>query len=128
MQIYAVVIAVYTIVAFANNQLHAAAAIVAPIRVNVGGDTTTDILGNIWESDDKNKYYSTGNVVWACPKAITNTDNDFVYCTYRWFNQIGTPYRYTFPQITHGSYVIRLHFAELYVICAASQCHFYISF
>ena len=119
----AIIALVYSIVvAIANKHFHAAAAVdVAPIRVNVGGDTTTDIQGNVWESDDTNKYYSTGNVVWACPKAIINTDNDFVYCTYRWFNQVGTPYRYTFPQVTKGSYVIRLHFAELYVMWAISQ-------
>ena len=36
-------------------QIHAAAAIAAPIRMNVGRDTTTDTLRNKWESDDKNK-------------------------------------------------------------------------
>lgn len=112
----------YTVITYAISSLvkihfhtEAVEATVSPVRVNVGGETTTDALGNIWEGDDTNKYYNTGNVVWACPKAILNTDNDAVYCAYRWFNQIGTPYRYTFPQIIQGAYVVRLHFAELYV-------------
>ena len=101
-----------------NLTFHAVEALeaaIVPIRLNVGGETTTDAQGNVWESDDSKKYINTGNVVWACPRAISNTENDFVYCTYRWFNQVGTPYRYTFPQVTPGEYLIRLHFAELYV-------------
>lgn len=85
-----------------------------PIRVNAGGDTITDPEGRVWEGDEVNKYFSTGNVFWACPKAISNTTNDFLYCTYRWFNQ-AVPYRYSFPKVTKGKYTIRLHFAELYV-------------
>jgi hypothetical protein len=106
----------------------AAEAPVTHIRVNVGGDTTKDALGNVWEGDDTNKYYNTGNVVWACPKAISNTDNDGVYCSYRWFNQIETPYRYTFPQMKEGAYVVRLHFAELYVIYVLVLPYIHISF
>jgi Malectin domain len=87
-----------------------------PIRVNVGGNTLTDPLGIIWEGDDINRYYTTGNAFWACPKSISNTENDFLYCTYRWFNQGGgIPYQYKFPIIPPGQYTIRLHFAELYV-------------
>ena len=114
-QIQAVITIAFAAIFLLNIQFCAEAAepTITPFRVNVGGDTTTDALGNVWEGDDTNKYYNTGNVVWACPKAISNTDNDFVYCSYRWFNQIGTPYRYTFPQIIGGAYVVRLHFAEL---------------
>jgi hypothetical protein len=86
-----------------------------PIRVNVGGAVLTDPLGQVWEADDNNNYCTTGNAFWACPKQISNTDNDFLYCTYRWFNQAGIPYRYNFPNVPNGQYTIRLHFAELYV-------------
>ena len=116
---YAVVVTAYAATVLLYVRFHAVEAEptngTIPVRVNVGGETTTDTLGNTWEGDDIHQYYSTGNVVWACPRTISNTANDAVYCSYRWFNQIGTPYRYTFPQIHAGAYVVRLHFAELYV-------------
>ena len=127
-QLHAAIAISFIVAALVNSQFYAVAAqqpTIAPVRVNIGGDTTTDQLGNVWEGDDANKYYSTGNVVWACPRAISNTDNDAVYCTYRWFNQIGTPFRYTFPQITPGAYIVRLHFAELYVTYYVITIHFY---
>jgi Malectin domain len=85
-----------------------------PIRVNAGGDTIIDPQQRKWEGDDVNKYYTTGNSYWDCPKSISNTTNDSLYCTYRWFNQ-AVPYRYTFPTVPNGKYTVRLHFAELYV-------------
>jgi Malectin domain len=129
-QRYAIIAIAYAVVILLHVQFRAVVAepAVTPVRVNIGGDTTTDSHGNIWEADDTNKYYNTGNVVWACPKSISNTEDDVVYCTYRWFNQIGTPYRYTFPQIPQGAFVVRLHFAELYVTYPLSQLHLNISF
>jgi Malectin domain len=119
-QRYAIIAIAYAVVILLNVQFRAVVAepAVTPVRVNIGGDTTTDSHGNIWEADDTNKYYNTGNVVWACPKSISNTEDDVVYCAYR----------YTFRQIPQGAFVVRLHFAELYVTYPLSQLHLNISF
>ena len=80
----------------------------APIRINVGGGQFVDPTGNVWKDD---AYFNSGQGTWDCPKAIASTDNDYLYCTYRWFNQ-AQPYLYQIP-VPNGNYNVRLHFAEL---------------
>ena len=81
----------------------------ARIRINAGGGQYVDPSGNVWKDD---AYFSTGHA-WDCPKAkaISNTDNDILYCTQRLFNQ-AQPYLYQIP-VPNGNYNVRLHFAEM---------------
>ena len=80
----------------------------AGIRINAGGGQYFDPAGNVWKDD---AYFNSGQGTWDCPKAIANTDNDYLYCTYRWFNQ-AQPYLYQIP-VPNGNYNVRLHFAEM---------------
>ena len=84
------------------------AALAQVIRINVGGGQFTDPTGNVWQDD---AYFNSGAATWDCPKAIANTDNDNLYCTYRWFDQ-ARPYLYQIP-VANGNYKVRLHFAEM---------------
>ena len=80
----------------------------APLRINAGGPQFTDPSGNVWQND---AYFTTGNPFWSCPKVISNTNNDDLYCSYRYFNQ-AQPYLYQIP-VPNGNYYVRLHFAEM---------------
>ena len=60
---------------------------------------------------------STTNSMTAsnCPRVILSTNNDELYCSYRWFiTPTSQPYRYSIPVTNSFKYVVRLHFAELY--------------
>ena len=84
------------------------AALAQVIRINAGGGQFTDPTGNVWQGD---AYFNSGQGTWDCPKAINGTNNDDLYCTYRWFNQ-AQPYLYQIP-VPNGYYNVRLHFAEM---------------
>ena len=88
---------------------NAALAQVNNIRINTGGGQFTDPTGNVWQGD---AYFSSGQGSWDCPKAVAGTENDNLYCTYRWFNQAAQPYLYQIP-VPNGNYNVRLHFAEM---------------
>jgi hypothetical protein len=79
------------------------------IRINAGSGRFTDPSGNYWADD---AYFNSGHPSWECPKEIANTTNDELYCSYRWFAQVGQPYRYQVP-VLNATYTVRLHFAEM---------------
>lgn len=89
-----------------------------PIRINAGGSTFSDSNGNIWESDINSIYIpSTVNSIATsnCPRAILLTNNDELYCSYRWFTTpTSSPYRYSIPVTNNFKYIVRLHFSELF--------------
>jgi Malectin domain len=96
------------LVAFASRE----AVLGQVIRVNVAGGQITDPSGNVWEADGLHNYCA-GTQYYACPMNISNTVNDDLYCSYRFFNQ--APYLCQVP-VPNGNYNVRLHFAETYVI------------
>lgn len=80
------------------------------IYLNAGGGSYSDNAGRVWVPDDA--YVSTGNKhVISSP--IAATENDQMYQSERWFNSV-VPYEYTIPIPAPGSYVVKLHFAEIY--------------
>lgn len=93
-------------------------AVPTPIRINVGGNTFTDPSGNVWQSDINGSYLvTTTNSMTAshCPRAISSTNLDELYCSYRWFiPPTSQSYRYNIPVTNNFKYAVRLHFAELY--------------
>jgi len=81
-------------------------------RINVGGPTFTDNIGNTWESDAG--YYNIGNSsVVNSSTEIAGTDNDQLYRSCRWDSSSSPEMMFNFP-VAAGSYTVRLHFAETY--------------
>jgi Malectin domain len=82
-------------------------------RINAGGQSYVDSSGNLW-SADKFVLKNYGQVYTTCPNAISNTIEDTLYCSQRWFSTwSGTPYVYSIPIASSGVYEARLHFAEI---------------
>ncbi|BAY07354.1 malectin domain-containing carbohydrate-binding protein [Calothrix sp. NIES-2098] len=75
------------------------------IRINVGGGTYTDTKGNLWLAD---QYFSGGNL-YSTTAAIANTNDDPLYQTERWLNNL----KYAIP-VSNGDYTVNLKFAEIY--------------
>ena len=73
-------------------------------RVNAGGPSYTDTLGNVWSADEN---FSGGSTV-ASGGTITGTNDSTLYDTQRY----GT-FSYTF-NVPAGSYQVTLKFAETY--------------
>ena len=81
-------------------------------RINVGGGQFVDSTGKTWIAD--NYFGGKGATYWSCPKAITNTVEDDLYCSNRWFAPWhGAPFVYEIPVPSSSQYRIRLHFAEI---------------
>jgi len=81
-------------------------------RVNVGGPTFVDDVGNTWESDDG--YYNVGNTtIVNSSTAIAGTTNDVLYHSCRWDSSSDPEMMFEFP-VSAGTYTVRLHFAETY--------------
>ncbi len=74
-------------------------------RVNAGGPTYTDTLGNVWAADEN---YSGGTTV-ASGGAVTGTNDSTLYDTQRY----GASFSYSF-NVPAGSYQVSLLFAETY--------------
>jgi Malectin domain len=84
-------------------------------RINVGGINYKDSMGNEWQQDEY--YDGKGFPDRRCPIAISNTTDDILYCTNRWFATWGdkSPFQYEIPVPSNVTlYDIRLHFAELF--------------
>jgi glucose/arabinose dehydrogenase len=79
------------------------------VYINCGGGDYTDTNGRLWHSD---RYYNTG-LVWNTKSPIGSTENDSLYQTERWDEDDGTELKYTIP-VKNGSYMLSLHFAEIY--------------
>ncbi|MEO7426917.1 MAG: malectin domain-containing carbohydrate-binding protein [Fibrobacteria bacterium] len=91
----------------------AAAATLSTVRIHAGGGAYTDDLGNAWAADN---YYNTG-VTFTSTAPIDGTGNDALYQSERYDEAGGSELTYTIP-VTPGAYMVRLHFAEIYVNAA----------
>ncbi|MGD8615552.1 MAG: malectin [Gammaproteobacteria bacterium] len=87
---------------------HAAPGLATPIRINAGGDSYTDVNGNLWLADSG---YNTGRLASVSSKTIAGTADDRLYQTARWDEGSGPELKYSFA-VPSGSYRVRLHFAE----------------
>ena len=81
----------------------------AVLRVNCGGGSFTDLLGNVWAADFG---FNTG-VAETSTGAIAGTDDDGLYQARRFDRSHGAELKYTFP-LPDGEYELRLHFAEVW--------------
>lgn len=85
------------------------AAVLDPLRINVGGPAHTDRHGNTWSAD---RWFVGGRVVSVGPeRSIGNTDDDALYRTFRYSTSSRAPMRYRIP-VKNGEYTVRLHFCE----------------
>lgn len=75
------------------------------IRINSGGPSYTDSLGNVWSAD---KNYSGGATYTTSTTSISGTVEDTLYRSERYGN---VSYAISVPS---GSYTLKLHFAEVY--------------
>jgi hypothetical protein len=80
-------------------------------RVNAGGSSYTDTLGQVWEAD--NPYVSFGRSFTVTGAAIAGTDDDVLFRSERWDHPSDDPMRFDF-QVENGLYQVRLGFAEIY--------------
>jgi Malectin domain len=80
-------------------------------RINAGGDSYTDALGQIWMADTN---FNDGAGYGSCPKSINGTVEDDLYCTFRWFAPWHkSPHSYNIQVPAPAKYAVRLHFAEI---------------
>ena len=78
--------------------------------VNAGGSDYTDSNGNYWQADDG--FYNTGTA-YSTNATIAGTDMQPLYQDERWDDTNTPEMVYSFP-VEPGSYVVRLHFAEIF--------------
>ncbi|MGI0493000.1 malectin domain-containing carbohydrate-binding protein [Alkalinema pantanalense CENA528] len=76
-----------------------------PIRINAGGNSYIDELGQFWQAD---QFFDGGNIYFS-PVEIFKTEDDQLYQTERWANQL----KYMVP-VAYGTYQVKLHFAEIF--------------
>ncbi|MES1195266.1 MAG: malectin domain-containing carbohydrate-binding protein, partial [Opitutus sp.] len=86
------------------------------IRITTGGGVFTDSLGQVWAAD---AGFNTGNSATATD-AIANTVEDALYQSERWDSGSAPEMQYSFT-VPNGSYLVRLHFAENFVIGAGKR-------
>jgi Malectin domain len=82
------------------------------VRVNAGGPRYNDTMGNTWVGD---KYVKGNGAVSAenCPVNVTNTLDDALYCTQRFFRPTDpSPFVYEVPVNETSQYEVRLYFSE----------------
>ena len=81
----------------------------AKILINTGGNSYTDIAGQVWSTDQyfvgSTSYSYTPNPL----PTITGTNDPALYQNER----SGNPFSYQIP-VTNGTYLVNLNFAELY--------------
>jgi hypothetical protein len=82
-----------------------------PIRINAGGASFVDSLGQTWAAD---KNFSGGST-YTTGTAIAGTVDDALYQSERW----GT-YAYNLP-VPNGTYTVTLKFAEIWYTSAGSR-------
>jgi hypothetical protein len=87
-------------------------------RVNAGGSSYTDTLGQVWEAD--NRYVSFGRSFTVTGAAIAGTDDDVLFRSERWDHPSDDPMRFDF-QVENGLYQVRLGFAEIYGLKAGER-------
>lgn len=75
------------------------------IRINAGGETYTDVVGNVWVSDD---FFLNGSL-FDTANPIAETTDDTIYQTERFADSLS----YGIP-IDNGSYTVTLKFAEIW--------------
>ena len=75
------------------------------IRINAGGNAYTDVNGNLWGAD---QYFTSGHKH-SNNANITNTQDDKLYQTERWANNLS----YVIP-VSNGEYKVNVKFAEIY--------------
>ncbi len=82
------------------------------VRVNCGGDSYTDLNGNLWESDHvyspQNTWGYLGGYSYSTNSPISGTEDDELYESERYGME---GYRFDVP---NGHYRVRLLFAEIY--------------
>jgi hypothetical protein len=79
-----------------------------PIRVNCGGPSYTDSLGNVWQADFG---FNTGTAGGNATANVSGTTNPKLFQSDRWNASTSTPLIYTF-NVANGSYTVNLYFAE----------------
>lgn len=78
------------------------------IRVNAGGNSYTDAVGNLWAADTG---YNTGNLTnWGTP-TITGTTDPTLFWTEHWDGSAAPELQYAFT-VPNGNYQVKLYFAE----------------
>jgi hypothetical protein len=82
------------------------------IYINTGGDTFTDTKGTVWTKDN---YFAGGLVekIFGAPQDIRKTVDDLLYQTARYNLPSSPVFKYDIP-VPNGSYVVKLHFAEIF--------------
>ncbi len=78
-------------------------------RINAGGLAYTDSLGQEWSADFG---YNTG-YAFKTSNTVTGTTDPALYQSERWDPSGGEELRYSLP-LADGTYVVRLHFADIY--------------
>ena len=77
---------------------------VTVVRINAGGSTFVDELGQIWQADQS----FSGGSTFSSTADISNTNNDVLFQTERYGN-----FSYDIP-VANGTYTINLNFAEIF--------------
>ncbi|MCH6257217.1 malectin domain-containing carbohydrate-binding protein [Puniceicoccaceae bacterium K14] len=81
----------------------------ADVRVNAGGATYLDTLGNIWYSD----YGFNNGGSFQTSNEIDGTEDDSIYQSERYY-EVGSPnLEYSFD-LPNNEYTVNLHFAEIF--------------
>lgn len=87
--------------------------VTANYRINSGSTSSITINGKTWSADTKYAFDNLEPFTNTNLKKIACTDEDALYLKEQSSNGDKKPFRYELP-VTNGSYVVRLHFAELY--------------
>ena len=87
--------------------------VTAHYRINSGSTTSLTINGKTWSADNQYSFDNLEPFTNSGLKQIAGTDDDALYLKEQSSNDDRKPFRYEFP-VSNGSYVVRLHFAELY--------------
>ncbi|MET0498654.1 MAG: malectin domain-containing carbohydrate-binding protein [Steroidobacteraceae bacterium] len=81
---------------------------IGTVRINAGGGAFTDSMGNLWTADTG---YNTGSVS-STSAPIAGTSDDGLYQNQRWDDTTVPDLQYSVP-LDNGSYLVKLHFAEI---------------
>jgi hypothetical protein len=87
--------------------------VTAHYRVNSGSSSSITLNGKTWSADNQYSFDNLEPFTNSNLQQIACTDDDALYLKEQSSNGDRKPFRYEFP-VANGSYVVRLHFAELY--------------